>query len=513
MANSLVELLLNSVEKYPEKEVVAHKDRRVSYSRLWEDACRVAGYLRDQNINREDRVGILIENSPEYIAMYYGVLIAGGAAVGLNSGAKARDLVNWLRHSGAKWLFAQGSHPELAEVIKALGKEITVVCVGAPDAQLDASTYVKWEDSIGRTEPSNSIGNITNSNQVAAIIYTSGTTGKPKGVTLSHRNLVANTLSIISYLELQETDRILNVLPFHYSYGNSVLHTHLAVGGSLVLENSLMYPQKILQKMQSEKVTGFSGVPSTYALLLSRTNLKEYDLSSIRYMTQAGGPMAPASVERFTRELPHVRFFVMYGQTEATARLTWLPPEKLVEKLGSIGIPIPGVKIRICDEHDRPVESGVTGEIQVQGGNVMLGYWRDEETTRTVLKDNWLHTGDLAHQDDDGYIYIDGRSSDMIKTGANRVSPKEIEEVILELEGMEEVAAVGIPDEILGQVIKVVVVLSPGVDLSKRAIQAHCHKNLASYKIPKFIEFVSQLPKTSSGKVQRFLLQTESLKN
>lgn len=508
MTHSFVTLLQASVKSFPEKEVLVHNDRRVSYSRLWQDVLKVAKFLREQRIASEDRVGILMENSPEYIASYYGILAAGGVAVGLNTGARARDLVNWLRHSGAKWLFVQGSHPELADLAAALVDDVHIICVGKPTAPLHSVPLSQWGNCFAEVGQDDDPVEISDPGHLAAIIYTSGTTGKPKGVTLSHGNLLANTRSIISYLELRESDRILNVLPFHYSYGNSVMHTHLAVGGSLVLENSLMYPKKILQKMKTEQVTGFSGVPSTYALLLSRTNLKEFDLSSVRYMTQAGGPMAPASVERFTRELPHVRFFVMYGQTEATARLTYLPPEKLEEKLGSIGIPIPGVTIRLCDEKGQPVANGATGEIQVRGDNVMLGYWRDEETTRTVMIDGWLHTGDLAHQDDDGYLYIDGRSSDMIKTGANRVSPKEIEEVVLELHGVEEVAAIGVPDEILGQVIKLVIVLSPGATLDKRAIQAHCHMNLAKYKVPKFIEFISELPKTSSGKVRRFLLQT-----
>lgn len=507
MPESLVNLLHKSAHAFPDKEAVTHGNIRVTYADLWNQVGHVASFLKDRKLCAGSRVGILIQNCPEYISTYYGILAAGGVAVGLNSAAKARDLVNWLKHSDAKWLFAQSSHSELQDVVNALGDAVSVVQIGGPKSTPNATQYISWSDVQESKYASEASTEIENHNDPAAIIYTSGTTGKPKGVTLSHKNLVSNIRSIVSYLELTDKDRILNVLPFHYSYGNSVMHTHLAVGGSLVLENSLMYPQKVLEKMVSEKVTGFSGVPSTYALLLSRTHLKDYDLSSVRYMTQAGGAMAPASVDRFTKELPHVQFFVMYGQTEATARLTYLPPDKLVEKLGSVGISIPGVEIRICDEYDVPVSQGVTGEIQVRGENVMVGYWKDKEATQVVLKDGWLRTGDLAHFDKDNYIYIDGRSSEMIKTGANRVSPKEIEEVILELEGVEEAAAIGVADEILGQIIKVVIVLSPGKKLSKRDVQAHCHKNLASYKLPKSIEFVSELPKTSSGKVQRFMLQ------
>lgn len=506
MQNSLVKLLKNTVDKFPAKEAVAYKNRRISYEELWRDVCSIASFLQSNGVNKEDRVAILIENSPAYIAAYYGILAAGGTVVSLNAAAKSRDLVNWLRHSEAKWLFAKGTHPELLEITNILNR-LNIVYVGDSENISMSPQSNKWNEVVQQYTGKEIIVEITNSHQIAAIIYTSGTTGRPKGVTLSHNNLLANIASIITYLDLKDSDRILNVLPFHYSYGNSVLHTHIAVGGSLVLENSMMFPKKVLEKMVSEKVTGFSGVPSNYALILSRTNLKDYDLSPVRYMTQAGGPMAPASIERLTKELPDIQFFVMYGQTEATARLTYLPHDKLQDKMGSVGLPIPGVKIRICNDNGELVNAGESGEIQVQGENVMLGYWRDIEATQVVIKNGWLHTGDLAHWDDDGYIYIDGRSSDMIKTGANRVSPKEIEEIILELEGIEEVVVVGDADEILGQVIKAVLVLSPGNTLLKRDVQAYCHKNLASYKTPKTIEFVTELPKTSSGKVRRFMLQ------
>ncbi len=216
--------------------------------------------------------------------------------------------------------------------------------------------------------------------------------------------------------------------------------------------------------------------------------------------------MPPALISRVRKQLPHISFFVMYGQTEGTARLTYLPPEKLEDKLGSVGIGIPGVEVRIRDEEGDPVAIGVSGEIQIRGENVMLGYWKDPEATARTVVDGWLHTGDLGHMDEDGYVYIDGRSSEMIKSGANRISPKEIEEVIAELEDVMEVGVVGIPDDLLGQAIKAVIVSRPGGTIEARRVLAHCRQNLAAYKIPKSIEFADQLPKTASGKLQRFLL-------
>lgn len=504
MAQSLVHLLHNMVLKVPDAEAIIYGDARITYKQLWSTSLSVSRLLSENGHQKQDRIAILLDNSPEYVATYYGAQAAGGIAVGLNTAAKARDLENWIKHSGATWLFANASHTELPNILQACDKDIKIVLVGENDA---IQTEFSWNDIV------NSIGkefeqfDITNTNDPATIIYTSGTTGNPKGVTLSHKNLVTNIESILAYLKLTEHDRILNVLPFYYTYGNSILHTHLAVGGSIVIENSMMYPHRVIEKMVSEKVTGFSGVPSTFALLLGRTNLREYDLSSVRYMTQAGGPMPPANIQKLLEEVPHIKFFVMYGQTEASARLTYLPPDKIFEKLGSVGIPIPGVKIEIHDKHDNVVNEGVTGEICAHGENIMLGYWDDPENTKEVIKNGWLHTGDLGHLDSDGFIYIDGRSSDMIKSGANRISPKEIEEVIAELEEVLEVAVVGIPDNILGQIIKAVIVLRPGEILETKDVKAYCKKNLADYKVPKLIEFIDTIPKTASGKIQRFKLQ------
>jgi long-chain acyl-CoA synthetase len=341
---------------------------------------------------------------------------------------------------------------------------------------------------------------------LAAIIYTSGSTGNPKGVTLSHANLAANVASILAYLKLTPADRTVSVLPFHYSYGNSVLHTHLAAGACLVIENNLLYPHRVVERMVSSGATGFAGVPSTYALLLNRVALDKYDLRSLKHVTQAGGPMTPALTQRLVAALPHTRVFVMYGQTEASARLTYLPPERLQEKLGTVGIPIRDVTLEIRDESGARCKPGVTGEVCARGPNIMVGYWQDEVATRAVLKDGWLATGDLGFLDEDGFLHLVARKTEMIKTGAHRVSPNDIEEALAALDGVEESAAIGVPDELLGQVVKVFVVARRGCTVAESDIRRHCQRQLAQYKVPKHVEFIDSLPRGAGGKLQRFRL-------
>ncbi len=510
MTSTLCRLFVESATRFPDREAVIQGELSVSYQRLSVWAASIAAYLRKHGLKRGDRVGILQPNSAEYVAVYYGILAAGGVVVSLNTAARARDLSNWLKHSEVSWLFAEASHAELETTLQRIPAGIKVVEIGDSSSNSRASQRINLTEILAHEHDCLTPPEAIPDTELAAIIYTSGTTGHPKGVMLSHANLYNNTCSILEYLQLQHKDRVMNVLPFYYSYGNSVLHTHLAAGASIVLENSMLYPRRVLQQLVAQKVTGFSGVPSTYSLLLDRTSLDEFDLSSLRYLTQAGGAMSPDNIRRLQRQIPDAVFFVMYGQTEASARLSYLPPEQLEHKAGSIGIPIPNVKLEIRDEQGNRVAQGETGEIWAAGNNIMQGYWKDPEMTASVLVDGWLRTGDLGYQDSDGYFYLVGRSSDMIKSGAHRISPQEIEEVLLELEGVEEAAAVGVDDELLGQSIKAVVVLKPGSGIDRRALLAHCRRNLALYKIPKLVEFVGHLPKTASGKISRYKLREQT---
>jgi acyl-CoA synthetase (AMP-forming)/AMP-acid ligase II len=347
----------------------------------------------------------------------------------------------------------------------------------------------------------------TTETDLAAIIYTSGSTGAPRGVMLTHLNIRANTQSIVAYLRLQETDRVIVVLPFHYVYGLSLLHTHVAVGGAVVIENRSAFPNVTLRTMRQQEVTGLAGVPSTFALLLHRSSIASASLPALRYVTQAGGPMPPAMIREWRRVLPHVPFFVMYGATEASARLSYLEPGQLERRLGSIGRAIPNVELRLLNQHNVEVGAGEVGEIVARGSNISTGYWNAPEETRQVFGPEGYHTGDLARADEDGYLYIVGRTRDMLKVGAHRVGAREIEDVLHEHEHVHEAAVVGTPHDLLGETPVAFVSLRQRHLVAEDAIRGFCASRLADYKVPERVVILDDLPKSAAGKIDKRALR------
>lgn len=484
----------------PGRTAIMDGDRRIDYATFWSQAMGFARALRGRGLAAGDRVALLLPNRIEAAVAVYGCWLAGGIAVPLNVQARARDFEPWLRHCGARHLVHETGHADV---------DIALSRLEAPPLAwaLEPGQILPGAESAA---PQPGYVATIESSTPALILYTSGTTGAPKGVTLTHGNLLSNALSVVRYLQLDPSDSVLGVLPFYYAYGASVLHTHLLSGARLVLATNLLFPHLLMETVVRERITGLSGVPSTFALLLDRIRLSDYDLSSLRYLTQAGGAMSRALTRRLREALPDPALFVMYGQTEATSRLTWLPPARLDDKPGSVGIPIDGVSIRIAREDGTDADREEEGEVQARGPGVMRGYWHAPEASAAAMHGDWLRTGDIGRLDADGYLFLAGRRSDMIKTGAHRVHPADIEEVVAEVPGVAESAALGVDDESLGQVVKVFVVRDPGMPDAAMpldmAIKAHCRARLAPYKIPRHIEFVDALPRTASGKVRRIAL-------
>lgn len=395
----------------PERPALVEGARRVSYGALWADVRRFAAALSARGLTRGERVAVLLPSCIEAVVACYGTWLAGGVVVPLNVQAGARDLVRWLGHCEARFVVHAGDSADVDEALLAL--------VAPP-------LPVIWTyEEQGAAQPARSFDPnpraVQTPDKLALLLYTSGTTGRPKGVMLSHGNLSANTAAVVEYLGLTRADSVLSILPFYYAYGSSVLHTHLTIGARLVLEPNLVSPHAIVEAIARERVTGFSGVPSTYSLLTARVELASYDLSSLRYVTQAGGAMAPALTQRLRAALPRAKVFVMYGQTEATARLTWLPPERLDDKLGSVGVPVPGTRLEIRRDGGERAAPDEIGEVWVTGDHVMLGFLKDPVATRAVIQEGWLRTGDMGHVDAEGFLFLAGRRSEMIKTSSGKV--------------------------------------------------------------------------------------------
>jgi acyl-CoA synthetase (AMP-forming)/AMP-acid ligase II len=334
----------------------------------------------------------------------------------------------------------------------------------------------------------------------AVVLYTSGSTGTPRGVIQTYRNIAANSRSIVEYLGLGPADRAMSILPFHYCYGRSLLQTHLLAGGSVYYEPRFMYPRVAMESLGSERCTGFAGVPMTFEIIRREVDLTTIDLPALRYLTQAGGPMRPDTIAWVRAAFAPAKLFVMYGQTEATARLSYLPPERAEEKHGSIGVAIPGVELRVVDESGQEIATGDVGHLVARGDNVTPGYLCAPEETAAILHDGWLWTGDLARRDRDGFFFIMGRAKEMLKVGGHRLSPLEVEGVVLEHPVVKEAVVIGAPHPIQGETIVAFVVPRDGAALDEHALRRFCRERLPAYKVPSRIERVDAIPRNSSGK-------------
>jgi long-chain acyl-CoA synthetase len=491
--SDLTDLCATGTRMYGEAYALKHLDKALTYDELNTRRLAFAGHLIRKGVAPGDRVLLAVENSLEYVIAYFGALTAGATLVPVNpdtTGSLVRSLV---ADCHARLVISR------SQTFQRLGLEDMPTAM----IRLHASFAKNSEEFFTHIDRSMSYPAVSPAS-LALILYTSGTTGQPKGVMLSHANLLANTESIISYLEMSGEDSIVNVLPFSHSFGNSVLLTHLAVGARVVIENRFMYPEKVVETLQAERPTGLSGVPSTFYILLNKTSFASRDWSFLRYISQAGGGMRVETVQRLRSILPNTKIFIMYGQTEASARLAYLPPELLSRKIGSIGIAIPGVELRVVNEQGDEVTGDEIGEIVARGPNIMQGYLnRDSDQ---ALRGGWLHTGDMARRDRDEFIYVVARKSDFLKVGSYRISPGEIEEVIGELPGVEDVACVSTEDELLGEAVVACVCWSPQF-FDAGLIRSHCMGKLPSYKVPKYVIHEPDIPRTASGKKKYGILR------
>jgi long-chain acyl-CoA synthetase len=483
--------LEHSARLYPDKVAIIHGKVRTTYSEINTRADNLANYLISIGPQKGDRIALLMENCVEYVISYYGIMKAGAVAVPLNSDLKPDGLRYAIEDLNANVLISSSRFEKLIIASDLCSLGLTHLILKSPH-ELTAMSY----------EP---LPSAPLSSDLASIIYTSGSTGGPKGVMLTHRNIVDNVFSICQYLHLTENDIQMCVLPFFYVMGKSLLNTHIAVGGTIVVNNQFAFPASVLKEMIAEKVTGFSGVPSTFAYLLHRSPLaaSRDNLSSLRYVSQAGGHMSKAIKDELRRVLPsHTEIAIMYGATEAAARLSYLEPSRFADKMESIGKAIPGVMLKVVNEKGKDAAIGEVGELVARGSNIMLGYINKVEATEKALANGWYHTGDQAYMDDEGFFFLVGRQDDLLKVGGHRLSPQEIEDNLMESGLFVEAVVLGVPDNFLGNKLVVLAVPSSN-SCESNEVMSFCAGCLPKYKIPSEIKFAKNLPKKTSGKIDR----------
>jgi acyl-CoA synthetase (AMP-forming)/AMP-acid ligase II len=496
---------LGTVERTPDAVLLHHRGTDWTYGEIARRAGAAARWLAGVGVGPDTRVVLQLANGADYVIAYYATLLCGGTVVAVNPASTADELAFVLRHSEARALCTAPFEGlgSVGAAAPSLRGALLAGDAAVPDCGALPVALLHNLEGDG-TPPPRIDGRDVEA--LAQIIYTSGTTGEPKGVMLSHGNLHANTRSILQYLGIGAADSVLVILPFYYSYGNSLLQTHVAVGGRLVIPSDVVFWNRVLDLMQRERVTGFSGVPASYAMLLNQSDMARREFPDLRYLTCAGGALARPLVERLRAIVPDVQLFLMYGQTEASARLTSLLPHEVDLKVGSAGRAIPGVEITIRDDEGKALPAGEVGELVAQGGNIMRGFWRDPEATARVLRPEGLYTKDMGWMDEEGYVWIVGRKDDVIKSGSYRISPEELEHAILAIPGVREVAVVGEPHPYMGEIPVAFVV---GDALDADGVLREAQARIPRFKCVRKVYPVMALPRTVTGKVRRRVLRDQ----
>jgi len=498
------DFLRRSVDRSPDSVAILEPSATATYYQLYRLANQAANALLAAGVKRGDRVVLALDDGIESVACYFGAMNAGAAAVPLPPGALNDRLGRAVQDcSPAAAVVNHATAHDPAARAALLAVPAVFVTKGTEGIE---PPFQAWSDAAAvasDSEPSVRMIDL----DLAAIIYTSGSTGDPRGAMLSHLNIRSNTESIVEYLHLTPADRVMCVLPFYYVYGLSLLHTHVKVGGSVIVDTRFAFPNVVLKAMQDFRATGFAGVPSTFALLMHKSNLTKMTFPDLRYVTQAGGGMPPARIREWLEKGPKAAFYVMYGATEASARLTYLEPRDLDRKLGSIGRGIPNVEMLVVTDEERVAGQGEVGELVARGSNISRGYWNNSAETAERFGPLGYRTGDLGYADEEGFLFLVGRKHDMIKVGAHRVGAKEIEDVLNEHPAIGEAAVVPVQHQILGEAPVAFVAGRPGSELKVAEVVAFCRSRLPVYKIP--IDFipVASLPRNGIGKIDKLTLR------
>ena len=506
----LGEALLLSAKKSPSKTAIIIKGEEYSYSKLHENAIKLARYLVKSGIKKGDRVAICMNNSWPTIVSVYGVTLAGAVFIIINPQTKANKLGFILNDSGAKILITEIAFKEefqkALDYTKDLGGIIysgitnqelviqSIECVSFESIQVTNDYRVEFPRIIP--------------NDLAAIIYTTGSTGFPKGVMMTHQAMVFASWSLIEYLRLSDDERIMLVLPLAFDYGLYQLLMSVTVGATLIVEQSFTFTATIYKQIEKYRPTVFPGVPTIFAMMIASSNKHKLSFESIKKITNTAAALPDKYIPELKQIFPNALIFKMYGLTECK-RVCYLEPELIDLKPDSVGKAIPGTEVFLLTPDGRPVPAEEPGILHIRGPHLMSGYWNNEELSRVMLKqaklpgERILCSNDWFKMDVDGCLYFLGRNDDIIKTRGEKVSPVEVENVVYKLNAVKEVAVIGIPDEILGESIVAFITTHNNVQLNEMEILKECSTNLEIFMVPQKIVFLKEMPKNINGKIDK----------
>lgn len=488
----ITEQLASHVKEQPNHIITQFNGRKITYSAFYEKAKRLAGFFQANGYKQEDVIAVYLNNSDYFLVCYYACQLGGFTVMPVNTKLAAPEIEYIFKHSEAKALvYDVRLESVLQEIPETFESFVHTIQVGG-DNNLEAifadSSLVMNEVSI-------------NEQQTSVIFYTSGTTGKPKGVMLSAQNVYATAQIWGEAMDLNKQDRMQIVAPlFHCAASHVFSIPVIYAGGTIVIEEAFS-PEQALTTMEQEEITIFFGVPAMYSILLNTPKIQQVELPSLRLLTYGAAPMPYELVRKVKSLFPDVKVQNLYGQTENSPAATTLKDHFALDKVGSVGEPLPMTEVRVVDEFGDSLPHGQVGEIVVKGPQVMKGYLKNEEETNRAIQNGWLYSGDLGRFDEDGLLYIVDRKKDMIIRGGENVYPVEVEEVLYQIPELLEAAVVGAPHPVYGEVPKAFAVIKAGYQITEEEIISFCSKHLAKFKLPVEVDFMESLPRNASGKV------------
>lgn len=471
-------------------------DKILRYSDWYKQALTIAQNIKEVSSNSLN-IAVFLPNSINYAIAYFAIQFSDKVIVPIGIQAKAPEIVSTLQYCEVDLVISDSEHLKtLKNILDDYDYMIDIY-------NIDSDEIVSLNNTKIPISKTDYIQQNGSEDDVAIMLHTSGTTSNPKRVMLTHENLISNVESNIASLNLSSSDKVLIALPMYFGYCNTAQFlTHLYMGASMVILDSVFLPKQFFQIVDREKITNFTGVPSMLLMLLDYRYSDKYDYSSLRYICFGGGKMPVEKLKLLIENYPSIGFVQTYGQTECSPRVTALLPEDALIKVGSVGKPILNVEVQIFDDNNKSLSQNEIGEIAVKGKNTMQGYYKQPEITRETIKNGWLYTGDLGYFDNEGYLYLTGRIKNIIICGGINIYPEEIEQLLLQHESVDDVCVIGEEHKMMGEMPVAKVVLKS--DTTTTELKQYCSQRLADYKVPIRFDFVESLPKTYNGKIKRF---------